>query len=133
VQSVSFGRLAHGLVVLRFRVLKGSNAPGVRAVVIQLPRAMGFRLGRRHGHALTTVHVTGGRLRYARIEKGLLVIVLRQAVSAFSVRVGGIAETRALETKAKRHHVHSLVAWFGVADASGKSSILRVVVHTLHL
>lgn len=133
VTAASISRLGSGLAVLRFRVLKGDNAPGVRLVAVELPRGLAFRPGRAHGRSLTTVRTAAARLSYVRLVHGRLLIVLSRAASAFTVRVLGLRETAALERKAKHHRLRSLTLAVGVTDASGAGTLLRVSVHSLHL
>jgi hypothetical protein len=132
VTSVSINRLASGLAVLRFRVLKGDKAPQLGSVVIELPRGLSFRRGRFHDRRLTVVHV-GVRVGSVRLVHGRLLVVLSRPANAFAVVVRGIRETSTLEREAKRHRLRSLTLAVGITDASELGTLLRVAVHTLHL
>jgi hypothetical protein len=59
--------------------------------------------------------------------------VLARPVSAVSVQVRGIVETATITRKARHHRLHLLHLGVGVVDASRASTVLRVVVRSLHL
>jgi hypothetical protein len=129
VRAVSISRLGSGLATLGFRVLKGSHAPKIRLVAIQLPGGLSFR----HGRLMTTVKTSGVRARSVRLVRGRLLIVLSHGVDNVTVQVRDLRETATLERTAKHHRLRTLTLAVGITDVLGEGTVLRVAVHALHL
>jgi hypothetical protein len=129
VTSVSIAHLGSGTATLRLKVLKGAGAPGIRSIAIELPHGLTFR----HGRRLTRAQVFGASLRSVRLVRGRLLIALKAAVGRFTVHVQGIRESAALKRRARHHRLRHLTLGFGIVDASGHGSLVRVVARALSL
>ncbi len=116
--SASGGSLsvsAKGKPVLRFRLTKGTNAPGLKAFSIGLPHGLSFKkAGLRRG-----LSVRGVKAK-AALKGGKLVVTLTRAVSSVSVKVASPL------LKAKKHLHGTVKLQIAVTDAGGTSTTLHL-------
>jgi hypothetical protein len=149
--SGSLSGLASGKPKLRMRAADGSNGPGIASLSIRLPAGLQFDAralaagtacgGAASGHrnaagrgrcarrrSLKGLSLSGAAIKRARLVHGALVITLSGHAARVSLTARGplIAESRALESRAKRHRTGRLVVSVRITDANGAGSVVSL-------
>jgi hypothetical protein len=118
--SVSGGSIsgeATGKPVLRFKLTKGANAPGLKAFSVALPHGLSFtKAGLRRG---LSVH---GVKAKAALKGGRLVVSLTRTVSSVSVKLAGPLLV------VKKHFHGAVKLQIAVTDAGGTSTTLHLSI-----
>ncbi len=120
-------RAGHPSLGFRIGVAKGSAA--LRGLTIVLPHGLSFvrhRMGKRI--VLAGVRVSGAKVASASLVHGRLVIKLRRAARAFTVRIApsALAESRALEAKVVAKKVGRLGVTLIASNTAHRRSTLHV-------
>jgi hypothetical protein len=120
-----FTGLRTGHPSLSFRVA----AARLNRLTIALPGGLRFLARRLRGG----VALGGGRIASLKVVRGRLVIGLRRAVNAVTVRIGSraLSETAALRRRVRAHRVKRLPLAVAVAYAGGRRTTLHVEITDL--
>jgi hypothetical protein len=121
-----FAGLGTSHSTLRFKLHVARHAPKIRALTVGLPKGLRFRSGVRGNSSGVTL--TGAKIKSLSISHGRLTIVLRRAVSSFTVEIHGIvlAGSPTLATRTKR--AHALPLTVSTENARGQRTVMRVEV-----
>ena len=126
--------LAHRKPTLEALLLAGANAPKLNALALFLPAGLKFVRHRVHGRPrLEGVSVGGANVRSVFLNRGALVVKLRNAATGISLKVSqrAIAETATLERRVRRNRVKSVRLIVAVRDAKGKITDLSARVRRI--
>lgn len=144
--SGSTGGLASGHPKLKFKVAHGKGAPNVTTVAIGLPGGLSFSRSAIVSHKTCTkpsqgkkkkcttttlikgLGIAGGKAKSVAIKGGKLVITLKNAAANVTISIGGplVSETKALQTKVKRHKTKTLTFGLKVTDAKHTATSLSL-------
>ena len=138
--------LASGHPKLKFKVTHGKGAANVAVVTIGVPSGLKFSrsaivshktcstTGQKKKCTTTTLIkgllVTGGKAKTVAIKGGKLVITLKKPASSVTITAGGplVSETKALQTKVKKHKTKTLKFTLKVTDAKKKATTLSLTL-----
>ena len=142
--SGSTSGLASGHPKLKFKVAHGEGAANVASVAIGLPGGLKFARSaivthktcttKNHKKKCTTttlikgLRIAGGKAKTVAIKGGKLVITLKKPVGTLNITAGGplVTESKALQTKVKKHKARSLNFTLKVTDAKKKATTLSL-------
>jgi hypothetical protein len=128
--SGSLSGLPAGHPKLKVTVKRGSNAPNIKSVAIGPSHGLSFRKCVKKGkkHLCKGVSVSGGAVKSEKIRGGRLMIVLKRPVAKVTVTAVGpaLTESKALQTKVKKHKVKKINFTIKVKDAKGKTTVVRL-------
>ena len=123
--------LASGRIKLAFTVRAGQDAPGIKAVVVGLPRGLRFVPSvRRLAHSIVVEGPGAKQLKFAAaLAPGALRITLG-AVTTLKVTVAfpAIRVSAGLAAKAKRHRVKALMVAIAITDASNQTTTVMLAL-----
>ncbi len=138
--SGSTGGLATGHPKLKFKATKSAGGANVSSVAIGLPNGLKFsrsafttkrtcttKKGKKHCTSTTLIKglsVSGGAAKTVALKAGKLVITLKKAVGSVSITTSGplVTETKALQTKVKKHKTKTLKFTLKIIDTQHNSS-----------
>jgi hypothetical protein len=123
--SVAFSGLAGSAPSATVKLTAGTHAPKLKSLTVELPRGLSFTA---RGAHKTKVSLKGAMAASTSFAHGHLVITLKRAVAALSVQLRSLAESAALKSSAKHHHLKSLKLKVIVTNAAGKRTTLTVPV-----
>lgn len=123
--------LATGHPKLKFKVKHGTNAPNIRSVSFKAPSGLKLhsKCTKRHGKiACKGLSVSGGKIKSVKLSGGGLTITLAKPAGKVTVTAKGpmLTETKALQTKVKKHKVKTITFSVKVKDAKGTTTTLRL-------
>jgi hypothetical protein len=125
--SGSLSGLATGHPRLKVSATHGSNAPNIASLSVSLPAGLSFH-AHKSGSSLKGLSVSGGSLASAKVHAGALVISLHKPSGSVSLTASGplLTETKALETKAKKHKAGTIAVTVKVTNAKGKTPTITL-------
>ena len=134
--------LASGHPNLKFKVAHGKGGPNLASVAIGLASGLRFShaafvshksctTGQGGKHCSTTtvikgLGVSGAKVKTAVIKGGKLVVTFKKAAASATITVSGplVSESKALQTKVKKHKVKSLTFSLKLTDAKKAATTL---------
>ena len=144
--SGSLTGLAAGHPRLRLKVVRGTNAPGVKSLSVRLPKGLTLQRGaiithhsctkngnRRTCRSSLVVHgasVSGGSIQSVALQGGAVVITLKRAVSSVTLLATPplLAESKALAAMARAHKLGTVKVTVTVTDEKGARTTIAVSV-----
>ena len=129
VTNAVIAGLTTGHPTLGFKIKAPKGGAGLISLAIVLPAGLRFvphRVGKRT--VVEGVHVNGARVASVSLSNGRLVISLRKAAAALTVKLDARAlkESRPLKAKADAHRLQRLVLSLITTNAAGKRATVRV-------
>jgi hypothetical protein len=147
--SPTVTRSVHGLASghpgLKFKVTRAAGAPGIAVVAVGVPAGLSFAHSAFVSHRTCTTKgkkkctrttlikglgISGARAKSVALKHGKLVITLNKPASSVTVTLSGplVAESKALQTKVKKHRAKSLKFTLKITDANGTATTVSVTV-----
>jgi hypothetical protein len=142
--SGSTAGLASGHPKLKFKVTHGKGAPNIATVALGVPSGLKFSSsaivkhktcsgqGKKKKCSTTTLikglGIVGGKAKTVAIKGGKLVITLKKAAGKVTITVSGplVSESKALQTKVKKHKAGTLKFTVKTTDAKKASTTLSL-------
>jgi hypothetical protein len=134
--------LASGHPKLKFKITRSSGSPNISSVAVGLPGGLSFSRSAFASHKTCTtakgkkkcttttlirgLGISGATAKSVALRGGKLVVNLKKAASSVTITASGplASETKALQTKVKKHKAGKLTFSLKVTNAKGTSSTL---------
>jgi hypothetical protein len=142
--SGSTSGLANGHPKLKFKLKKGIGAGNITTVALGLPSGLKFsssaikttktcttKKGKKKCTSTTSakgLSISGGKAKSVALKGGKLVITLKKAAGSVTITTSGalVSESKALQTKVKKHKTKTLKFSVKVTDAAHRNTTLSV-------
>lgn len=120
--SAALTGLAAGKPALRFRLIKGTNAPKLKSFALSLPAGLTF-----DGKALAKgVSLAGAHS--LKLARGKLSVTLKRAADSLALKIArpALRESKQLQRTARQHKVKRLKLRISITDAVGSTTTRTV-------